>query len=101
MKKRRLKTLAKEIERLFPDLKAEIVKGYCNTDRKIGRLRSPGKGREGNRLIVRQRVSGGVVLDHNSAETYRTNEEVEDFIQQECSWRLREIPPAGAKEESK
>ena len=75
---RRLKTLAKEINKL-PGYTAEIVRGYCNTDRKIGRLRSPGKGRYGNRLIVKNK-EGKVVLDHNAAETYRTNEEVEEWL---------------------
>ena len=56
-----------------------MVPGYCNTDRKVGRLRAPGKGRRGNRLIV-QDDAGKVVLDHNSAETYRYNGEVEYWL---------------------
>jgi len=76
---RRLKTLAKEINNL-PGYTAEIVEGYCNTDRKIGRLRSPGKGRYGNQLIVKD-LQGNVVLDHNAAETYRYNEEVERWLE--------------------
>jgi len=61
---------------------AKIEAGYCNTDRKIGRLRIPGKGRHGNRLIVLR--EGVAVLDHNAAETYRTNSEVESWLQREC-----------------
>jgi len=78
---RRLKTLAKEINDTLPGYTAEIVQGYCNTDRKIAgtRLRWEGKGREGNRLIVKN-SKGEVVFDHNSAETYRCNEEVEEWV---------------------
>ena len=56
---------------------ARIEEGYCNTDRKIPgtRLRHPGKGRYGNRLIVTDQ-RGKVMLDHNAAETYRHNGEV-------------------------
>jgi len=76
---RRLKTLAAEINKL-PNFRAVIVEGYCNTDRKIGRLRSPGKGRTGNRLIVYD-ADELVVLDHNTADTYRCNAEVEDWLE--------------------
>lgn len=78
---RRLKTLAKEINKI-EGYTAEIVEGYCNTDRKIPgtRLRSEGKGRYGNRLIVKN-SKGEVVLDHNAAETYRDNGEVERWLE--------------------
>jgi len=77
---RRLKTLAKEINKL-PFYTAELVQGHCNTDSKIPgtRLRREGKGRYGNRLIVKD-AKGVVVLDHNAAETYRCNKEVEDWL---------------------
>lgn len=75
---RRLKQIAEWINANMPNYTAEIVEGYCDTDRKAGRLRIPGKGRYGNRLIVRK--AGAVVLDHNSAETYRRNEEVEQWL---------------------
>lgn len=61
---------------------ARIEEGYCNTDRKAGRLRIPGKGRTGNRLVVER--NGAVVLDHNSAETYRHNGEVEEWLRRQC-----------------
>lgn len=87
---RRLTTIAKWINahRLVLGLRAEIVEGYCNTDRKVGRLRSPGKGRTGNRLLVYPLHKGerdGLgrfrpVLDHNAAETYRSNDEVERWL---------------------
>ena len=75
---RRLKTLAAIINTCDCCV-AEIVPGFSNTDRKIGRLRHAGKGRRGNRLIVKD-LTGRVVLDHNSAETYRSNSEVEAWI---------------------
>lgn len=78
---RRLKTIAEWMNTNMPGYTAEIREGFCNTDRKCGRLRIPGKGRYGNRLIVRKQ--GDIVLDHNSAETYRTNEEVEDWLKRE------------------
>lgn len=76
---RRLKTLAQEINTI-EGLTAEVVEGFFNTDRKVGRLRRPGKGRYGNRLIVRD-AQGNIILDHNGAETYRTNEEVENWLE--------------------
>ena len=77
---RRLKTIAREINDIA-GLTAEIVPGYCNTDRKIPgtRLIHPGKGRRGNRIIVKD-ADGHVLLDHNSAETYRQNSEVEGWL---------------------
>ena len=97
---RRLKTIAKEINER-PELHATIVQGFCDTDRDIPgtRLRHPGKGRWGNRVVVkvvlvcngpgrwafetthRHYEPGDVVLDHNSAETYRTNSEVEEWLE--------------------
>lgn len=77
---RRLATIAKWINENVAELEAQIVSGYCNTDRKIGRLRHPGKGRTGNRLIVKLRKTGETVLDHNAAQTYRSNGEVEDWL---------------------
>lgn len=75
---RRLKQIADWINTNLPGYTAEITSGYYNTDRKAGRLRIPGKGRTGNRLIVRE--AGVVVLDHNSAVPYRRNDEVEKWL---------------------
>ena len=62
---------------------ARIEPGFCNTDRKIPgtRLRHPGKGRRGNKLVVTK--NGVEVLTHNSAETYRNNHEVEMWLKKE------------------
>ncbi len=59
-----------------------------------------GKGRTGTRLIVRWRNLSfhdprSRVLDHNAAETYRRNEEVEDWLRDEAP-RLVEPKPAKA-----
>jgi len=81
-KARRLKTIAKEINETCAGLTARVERSFCSTDRKIDRLRWPGKGRWGNRIIVV--CNGEVVLDHNSAETYRCNAEVEEWL--EC-WK--------------
>lgn len=77
---RRLKTIAKEINAI-DGLNAEVVQDYCNTDRKIPgtRLISPGKGRRGNRIIIKD-DDGHVLFDHSSAQTYRRNSEVEGWL---------------------
>ena len=79
---RRLKSIAQHINLTWSSYTAEIVEGYCNTDRKIpgSRLRHVGMGRTGNRLIVRDTRTGKIVFDHNAAETYRTNAEVEAWV---------------------
>ncbi len=91
MRARRLKQIADEINEKFPLLVAKIEEGHCNTDRKIKgtRLRRPGKGRTGNRIIVRWRHlptldPRSVVFDHNSAETYRYNGEVEQWLREKA-----------------
>ena len=78
---RRLKTLAKEINKI-EGYTAEIVEGYCNTDRHISgtRYRFQGKGRYGNKLIVKDK-KGNIIFTHNAAETYRHNEEVERWLE--------------------
>lgn len=115
-----LRILAMRIEHLFPDLVAIVYPanhprgGFCNTDRKIPgtRLRRPGKGRRGSRLMVSWRPGHGpgaacresavgkhsygigphcmncgehrddLVFEHNAAETYRTNADVVRWIEQ-------------------
>ena len=77
---RRLKTIAKWINENVPELNATVQPSTYSTDRKIGRLRWPGKGRKGNRLIVTRKRGDVVIIDHNSAETYRTNAEVEEWL---------------------
>ena len=78
----RLDALAKAINEKVPGVAAAIEKGFCNTDRKIAgtRLRSPGKGRTGNRLKVYD-TQQKVIIDHNSAETYRTNDEAASEVE--------------------
>lgn len=82
----KLKTLAAIIN-ADGKFTATIVEGHCNTDRKIPgtRMRHPGKGRVGNRLIVKDK-KGNVVLDHNAAETYRHNGEVVEWMRRQKLW---------------
>jgi len=77
---KRLKTLAKFINEHLP-FKATIEKDWKNTDRHIPgtRLRHAGKGRRGNKLVVKN-LEGKVVFSHSAAETYRENREVVDWI---------------------
>jgi hypothetical protein len=81
----RLHTIARLINDRCRGFHAEVVEGYCSTDTKIAgtRLRRPGKGRRGNRLVVYDR-KGRIILDHNSAVPYRTNSEVLEKI--EARW---------------
>ncbi len=76
----RLKTIAKQINE-NTQYKAYLTEGYCDTDRKIGRLRIEGKGRWGAHIHIIN-LDGEEVFEHNSAETYRHNYEVVDWIKQ-------------------
>jgi hypothetical protein len=60
-------------------LKVELAESWSDTDRSIGRLRSPGKGRHGKRLKVFK--NDQLIFDHDSSETYRHNTDV-------CHWIL-------------
>ena len=79
----RLKALAASIMNEFPELEARTEPTHESTDRKVRGTRfvHKGKGRDGTRLIVRDRKSGVVVLDHSSAETYRRNSDVVEWIE--------------------
>ncbi len=64
-------------------LRAVIEKGHYRGDRKPRGFRyitSPGKDRYGNRLKVWFQATGELVFDHNSAETYRSNDDVERWL---------------------
>lgn len=76
----RLKTIVKWINK-NTDYRAYLTEGYCNTDRKIGRLRSPGRGRWGNEIHIFDHT-GREIFVHNSAETYRHNYEVVDWVKE-------------------
>ena len=76
----RLTTIAKAINASGTGYTATIERGHCNTDRhpKGVRWRIPGKGREGNEIIIRD-PNGNIVKRHNAAETYRRNSEVVEW----------------------
>lgn len=80
MKRDTIKSLAREIKQCWPHLDVRVERGYCNTDRKIGRLRWPGKGRRGSCIIVCDR-KGKVLLYHNNAEKYRSTSEVRRWME--------------------
>lgn len=92
MRPRRLSQIAAWINANVPELDARIERGFCNTDRKLAgtRLRIAGKGRWGNKLVVRKRSTkpewarnrGQEVFSHNAAETYRRNDEVERWLRE-------------------
>lgn len=72
----RLEEIATLVNEHFPKgYSAEVTRSWSSTDRKLTgtRLRHPGKGRRGNRLVVKRGTE--VVVDHDSSETYRENGE--------------------------
>jgi hypothetical protein len=75
-----LSTIARWINEHLADkgYSATITEGHYNTDRKYGRLRWPGKGRTGNKLTVWH--NGNVVHEHNAADPYRRNEDMERWL---------------------
>lgn len=85
MKSRRLSAIAEWINSNLREngYEAKIEKSFCNTDSKIKgtRFRRPGKGRYGNKLLVLK--NGNLIFSHDAAETYRSNDEVEFWLQQE------------------
>ena len=79
---RRLSTIAKWINDNLPELHAAIREDRCNTDRQPRGCRyitRKGKGRYGNKIIVRK-VGGDEIFSHSAAETYRSNDEVEQWL---------------------
>ena len=77
---RRLPTIARWINENLDGYTARIERGFYNTDRKYGRVRFPGKGRHGNQLIVTD-PNGDEILNHNSADPFRDNADVERWIE--------------------
>jgi len=93
----RLKTLAKRIDTLFPDMITALDTWTENTDRhpKWVRWRIPGKGRKGTRLRVFVRRGPGQgpadlfapVFEHRAGGTYRRNSDVMEWIDRETRRR--------------
>lgn len=90
----RLKALAAEIERRFPDLVTALDSWTSDTDRHPAgvRWRIPGKGRTGTRLRVFERRGPGLgpanpfdpIMEHRAGDTYRRNQDVLDWIEREA-----------------
>lgn len=79
---RRLKTIAKWINENLPELEARIDTMSERPYRKGGRIIVwQGKTRTGNRLTVIRRKTGQPLLRHSSVETYRSNDEVERWVE--------------------
>jgi hypothetical protein len=85
----KLPTLTKRIKELWPEYRVTCEPETVDTDRKYpgSRLRWPGKGRPGYDLRVRKKAPTikdeyheETIFEHHSGETYRTNQEVVDWI---------------------
>ena len=78
---RKLKTIARMINDEWDGYRATCESSYSNTDRKSAGCRyitSKGKGREGYEIKV---YRGDLrIFSHDSSGTYRTNREVEDWV---------------------
>lgn len=84
---RRLSTIAKSINLNHAlEYTAKISEGYCDTDRKVGRLKILGKGRTGTKIEIFHH--GKFIFSHNSAEPYRKNLEVEDWLDRNLHRKL-------------
>jgi hypothetical protein len=101
-KRVRLKRLAQFINDNLPEFEARMEFWYGSFDRKSGRLRIPGKSREGNVLKVYMRGSGSSIpiYDHNPMEAYKENRDVASWILDQHSRRayvqkFGKIPPFG------
>jgi hypothetical protein len=101
---RRLKELAEAINKKYPMWEATIEKGYCNTDSQVAgtRFLRRGKGRTGNKLVVRWRHLYAIdptskVFEHNAAETYRCNEEVERWLEYDAPKLSKQPKPVAKK----
>lgn len=79
---RRLKTIAKEINETLPGYTANVTAERLDTDGRVGRLRIPRKGTPGNCLRVYD-AKCREVLSHHTGDPYRTNKDVEEWLQQE------------------
>jgi len=82
--RRTLLTLSRIIQAQRPDWYVSCERWRTSTDRQIGRLRWPGKGRAGYRLTVSESLQdnlvGGHLFRHESGETYRRNAEVVEWM---------------------
>lgn len=92
----RLKTLARFIRATWPALRVEVRAVTESTDRKVGRLRIPGKGRRGNELEVYRHAPETLagwerIYSHNAAETYRSNDEVCRWIVEALEGKISEV----------
>ena len=90
-----LKQLADFINEWLPELEARVERITESTDRKYrgSRIRWPGAGRTGNRVLVYEKSDRTrPIKEHNGAETYRHNGEfvhwIADQIGHKKGWEL-------------
>lgn len=95
LKGKRLSSIAAYIRQHLPQYTVEIEAVTVNTDRHPEgvRWRIPGKGREGNKLTIRDPAKSPIpnrwghrenlVHEHNAAETYRRNSELAEWVANE------------------
>lgn len=83
MRRDTIRRLAEEIRQLWPHLEVRVERWRADTDRKVGRLRWPGKGRDGSRLLVYDRKKDPLrpIYDHKNSETYRCCADVRGWME--------------------
>lgn len=76
-------------------VRAQVDRIRTSTDRKIGRLRWPGKGRQGLILEIwlvdppRQRSAERRLYRHESSETYRRHSEAREWVEKNLRRQAR------------
>lgn len=78
-------------------VRAKVERSHSSTDRQIGRLRWPGKGRSGVRLTLyaydsNNDQTGGLpveIYQHDTSETYRTHDEARQWISTHLTLKRR------------
>lgn len=91
------KRLAKLIEKRWPHLFVKVESWKSSTDRSIGRLRWPGKGRTGSRLSIYEMQFDGMpetqpIHVHKNSETYRRLTEVVEWMRSYAKSRGERVP---------
>lgn len=77
-----LRVLVPFIHKWLPELEAELVRSHTSTDRKYAgsRIRWPGAGRNGNKLVVKNKATRSEVFSHDASCPDRWNGEVVSWI---------------------
>lgn len=63
-------------------VRARVEPSYTNTDRMLGRLRRPGRGRRGLKLAILEHDDiHRVLFEHDQSQTYRRHAEAREWIE--------------------